>query len=78
MRLIGGQLDAVIFVVSWDRTPISAVKAAVSKLREAGINLAAGLLNMVDLARFEAHGYGLDEAQGYYSKYKKYYTDGPQ
>jgi Mrp family chromosome partitioning ATPase len=57
--------DATLFVVRWERTPISAVLNALSALRKSGAPIDGFVLSRVDMARHARYGYH-DRGYGLY------------
>jgi capsular exopolysaccharide synthesis family protein len=64
------QVDAILFVVRWERTPRNAAMDAVRALREARGPLAGVVLSRADTKRFHYDSFG---DTGYYATYAKYY-----
>jgi succinoglycan biosynthesis transport protein ExoP len=63
-------VDAILFVVRWERTPRNAAMDAVRTLREARAPLAGIVLSRADTKRFHYYSFG---DTGYYATYAKYY-----
>ncbi len=73
--LLGRLAHMVLLVTRWGSTPLSALKVSAEHVRNFGVNLVGGVLNDVDLKRHQAYGYGVEDHEGYYSRYKSYYVD---
>ncbi len=65
-------VDAVVFIIRWDKTPRQIVKNALKQLKFSNIRLAGTILTHVNMDKLSRYGYG---DQGYYYKnYKDYYS----
>lgn len=71
-RLVAQAGAIVLFVVRWDRTPLSAVQTSVKELKVFDADM-VGLINGVNLRKFRAFGLGANDSEGYHHKYKSYY-----
>jgi polysaccharide biosynthesis transport protein len=67
------QVDAVAFVIQWEKTKQDAAQAALKELCDVGANVAGAVLNQVDVKRHASYRYG--DAGQYYSRYSTYYID---
>lgn len=74
-RLVGQAGAMVLFVVRWDRTPMSAVQTGVRDLKLFGADLAGSIINQVDLRKFRAFGLGTADSEGYYRECAPYYKE---
>ena len=65
--------DTVLFVVRWEHTTLDTAADAVKELRAVGADVSGVVITQVDVDQHARYGYG--GIDGYYSKYKKYYTN---
>jgi polysaccharide biosynthesis transport protein len=72
-KLVAGLADATLLLVRWERTTHDAVADALKELADIKAPLAGVVIAQVDVERHARYGYG--GIDGYYSKYKYYYTD---
>jgi len=72
--VVSKHVDAVMFVVQWEKTPKGIVKSAVQQLAQTGTPVAGAVLTQVNIKRHQGYGYG---DQGYYygTKGGGYYTN---
>jgi len=71
--VISKHVDAIMFVVQWEKTSREIVKSAVAQLRGTNARIAGSILTQVDVKRHQGYGYG---DQGYYYGTKSgYYTN---
>jgi succinoglycan biosynthesis transport protein ExoP len=73
-RVIGGVVDATLFVVRWDKTPKKVARAALALLQKGGTDIAGAVLQQVDLNRYGRFGYGQSGYYYQYGRYGKYYS----
>lgn len=71
-QILGRYADTSVFVVRWGRTRRNAAAFAVSKLQAAGVNLAGGLLSMVDAKEHARYYHG--DSGAYSGEFEKYYV----
>lgn len=72
-RITAGQVDATIFAVGWQQTPVSAVRRALRLLADARANLAGLVLLRVDARSYMY--YENEDGANYYHRIKGYYVD---
>jgi capsular exopolysaccharide synthesis family protein len=72
-QILASAADFVLMVVRWNKTPRSAVRAALSRLAEGGGAIAGVVLTMVDISD-RAH-IGESSPHYYYARFSKYYND---
>jgi len=73
VMMISKYVDAVMFVIQWEKTPKGIVKSAIRQLAQTGIPVAGAVLTQVNIKRHQGYGYG---DQGYYYGTKGgYYTN---
>lgn len=72
-QLLAPQVDKVLLVVQWGKTPRSLSQSAMSLLRTAKADVAGVVLTQVDVERHARYGYG--DVGDYYGKYSKYYSN---
>jgi len=73
-RQISRYVEATLFVVRWNRTPVKVAKAAIKQLDVAQAHIAGIVLQCVDLKRYSRIGYGDSGYYYHYGKYGSYYT----
>jgi capsular exopolysaccharide synthesis family protein len=66
-------VDAVLFVVRWERTTSDTLRDALKELVELKLPVSGVVLTQVDLARHSLYGYG--GIDNYYAKHTKYYQN---
>ncbi len=71
--LLATHMDAIAFVVQWEKTPRGAVANAVRKLESGGTPITGGVMNLVNMKRGRVIAYGDDTF--YSSYYGDYYAD---
>lgn len=72
-KVLSPLVDAVMFVVAWDRTKRDAAQAAIKELRTTAATIAGAVLNQVDLRKHAKYHYG--DAYQYYRNYQHYYSN---
>ncbi len=70
-RILAQLVDAVVFVIRWERTPRNAVANAARALADVKAKVAGAVITRADADRYRYYSYGY---QNYYS-YNKYYND---
>jgi exopolysaccharide transport family protein len=70
-RILASRVDAVLYVVQWEKTKEEAARAGVELMKERNIPLVGAVLNQVDIRRHAKRAYG--DGLQYYGKYKRYY-----
>jgi succinoglycan biosynthesis transport protein ExoP len=70
-KVLCGLVDAVVFVVRWERTPRDAVVNAARMLADVHAPVAGVVLARADASRYQYYSYGYQN----YGGYNKYYTD---
>ncbi len=70
--LLATHMDAIAFVVQWEKTPRGAVANAVKKLESGGTPITGGVMNLVNVKRGRVIAYGDDTF--YSSYYGDYYS----
>lgn len=71
-RFLAAKADKVLFVVHWNKTPISAVQAATDILQEVGAKTVGAILSKVNVRQQARYGYG--DSSDYFHAYKRYYA----
>jgi polysaccharide biosynthesis transport protein len=71
-RILATKADKVLFVVHWNKTPMSAVQAAADILQQCGANVAGAVLAQVNIRQQARFGYG--DSSDYFGSYKNYYV----
>ncbi len=72
-KLMSRHVDAVVFVIRWERTPRVASVKALEAISETGVSLLGTCLSQVDFERYSRYGQG--DAGHYYGRYSNYYVD---
>jgi capsular exopolysaccharide synthesis family protein len=72
-KLAAELVDAVLFVVRWEKTTKDVAEDALKQLVEHRVPLAGCVITQVDVKRHARYGYG--GVDHYYSKYHKYYVN---
>lgn len=72
-RIIGPQVDAVIYSVKWDATPRALVEEGLAQLRKVNVRVAGLVLSQVNLSGLKRYGYG--NRYGSYDRYGKGYYE---
>jgi len=73
VMVVSKQVDALMFVVQWEKSAKGIVKTAVKQLLQTDCQIAGAILTQVDIKRHQGYGYG---DQGYYYGTKSgYYTN---
>ena len=71
--VISKQVDAILFVIQWEKTAKTIVKSAIEQLHHTNARIAGAILTQVNVKRHQGYGYG---DQGYYYGTKSgYYTN---
>lgn len=70
--VLSSKVDAVLFMVRWDKTPRPLVKAAIKQLHSSHAKMAGTVLSRVNLEKHSRYGYA--DRGAYYGQYKEYYT----
>lgn len=70
-RILATKADKVLFVVQWNRTPMSVVQAAADILQSCGAKVAGAVLAQVNIRQQGRFGYG--DSSDYFASYKNYY-----
>jgi polysaccharide biosynthesis transport protein len=70
-RILATKADKVLFVVQWNKTPMSAVQAAADILQQCGAKVAGAILAQVNIRQQARFGYG--DSSDYFGSYKNYY-----
>jgi exopolysaccharide transport family protein len=70
-KILARLVDAIAFVVRWEKTPREAVATAARSLADIDAPVAGAVLTRADMRRYRYYGHGY---QSYYS-YDKYYSD---
>lgn len=70
-QIIGKSVDAIVFAVRWNATPIAQVLASVGTLESNGLGVTGFALTRVDPAKIRRYDYG-----SYGNAYGEYYSDG--
>ena len=65
-------VDAILFVVQWDRTRRDAAAAALKQLADVASKVAGVVLSQVDIRKHASYAYG--DAVQYYRQYSKCYA----
>jgi capsular exopolysaccharide synthesis family protein len=71
-RILCTKADRVLFVVHWNKTPMSAVQAAADILQQCGAKVAGAVLAQVNIRQQARFGYG--DSSDYFGSYKNYYV----
>jgi polysaccharide biosynthesis transport protein len=71
-RILATKADKVLFVVRWNKTPMSAVQAAADILQHCGAKVAGAILAQVNIRQQARFGYG--DSSDYFGSYKNYYV----
>lgn len=71
-RILARKADKVLFVVQWNRTPVSAVQAGADILQQCGANVAGAILAQVNVRQQARFGYS--DSSDYFASYKNYYV----
>ena len=71
-RILATKADKVLFVVQWNKTPMSAVQAAADILQQCGAKVAGAILAQVNVRQQARFGYG--DSSDYFGSYKNYYV----
>jgi capsular exopolysaccharide synthesis family protein len=71
-RILCTKADKVLFVVHWNKTPMSAVQAAADILQQCGAKVAGAVLAQVNIRQQARFGYG--DSSDYFGSYKNYYV----
>lgn len=71
-RILATKADKVLFVVHWNKTPMSAVQAAADILQQCGAKVAGAVLAQVNIRQQARFGYG--DSSDYFGSYKNYYV----
>jgi capsular exopolysaccharide synthesis family protein len=71
-RILATKADKVLFVVHWNKTPMSAVQAAADILQHCGAKVAGAILAQVNVRQQARFGYG--DSSDYFRSYKNYYV----
>ncbi len=71
-RILATRADKVLFVVRWNKTPMSAVQAAADILQQCGAKVAGAVLAQVNIRQQARFGYG--DSSDYFRSYKNYYV----
>jgi len=71
-RILATKADKVLFVVHWNKTPMSAVQAAADILQQCGAKVAGAILAQVNIRQQARFGYG--DSSDYFGSYKNYYV----
>jgi capsular exopolysaccharide synthesis family protein len=71
-RILATKADKVLFVVHWNKTPMSAVQAAADILQQCGAKVAGAVLAKVNIRQQARFGYG--DSSDYFGSYKNYYV----
>jgi succinoglycan biosynthesis transport protein ExoP len=72
-KLAAELVDAVLFVVRWEKTTKDVAEDALKQLVEHRVPLAGCVITQVDVKKHARYGYG--GVDHYYSKYHKYYVN---
>ncbi|HEX4193102.1 MAG TPA: AAA family ATPase [Stellaceae bacterium] len=70
-RILCTKADKVLFIVRWNKTPMSAVQAAADILQQCGAKVAGAVLSQVNIRQQARFGYG--DSSDYFGSYKNYY-----
>lgn len=70
-RILATKADKVLFVVRWNKTPMSVVQAAGDILQHCGAKVAGAILAQVNIRQQSRFGYG--DSSDYFGSYKNYY-----
>ena len=74
--ILSSHVNAVVYVVKADQTPVQIASAGIQRLRKAGAPIVGVVLNQLDLRKADKYyGYGKYSAYGRYSDYRKGYSD---
>jgi succinoglycan biosynthesis transport protein ExoP len=68
-RVIGKQVDAVIYAVKWDATAKTQVAAGLNMFESVGVKVTGLVLSQVDPKGLKRYGYGEYGSYNYYSSY---------
>ncbi|MDJ0950967.1 MAG: polysaccharide biosynthesis tyrosine autokinase [Alphaproteobacteria bacterium] len=71
-RVLCRHADKTIFVIEWEKTRREAALHGFKQMREAGANLAGGVLTRVDVKRHAQYDFA--DSGYYHGRYEKYYT----
>jgi len=71
-RILATKADKVLFIVHWNKTPMSAVQAAADILQQCGAKVAGAILAQVNIRQQARFGYG--DSSDYFGSYKNYYV----
>jgi polysaccharide biosynthesis transport protein len=72
-KIVAPAVDAVLFVIRWERTKRDAAQAALKELGDVSANVVGAVLNNVDMKRHAHYAYG--DAGQYYMNYSRYYRE---
>jgi succinoglycan biosynthesis transport protein ExoP len=72
-KMLAPSVDAVLFVIRWERTKRDAARSALKELEGVSAKVIGAVLNNVDMRRHSYYAYG-DSGQ-YHHKYSKYYKN---
>lgn len=72
-KMLARSVDAVLFVIRWERTKRDAARSALEEFTDVSDNVVGAVLNNVDMRRHSYYAYG-DSGQ-YYLKYSRYYQN---
>jgi capsular exopolysaccharide synthesis family protein len=70
-RIVAAKADCVLYVVQWNKTPLSAAQSAIDILQECGAKIAGAILSKVDVKKQARYGYA--DASDYFTYYRHYY-----
>ncbi len=70
-RILAAKADRVLYVVHWNKTPISAAQSAVEILQSCGANVVGAILSKVNVKKQARYGFG--DASDYFHYYRHYY-----
>ena len=70
-RILAAKADRVLYVVHWNKTPVSAAQSAVEILQSCGAKLSGAILSKVNIKKQARYGYG--DASDYFNYYRHYY-----
>ena len=74
-RILVAKADRVLYLVQWNKTPMSTARAAVDVLQESGANIAGTILTQVNTRQQARYGYG--DGSDYFHYYRRQYlTEG--
>jgi capsular exopolysaccharide synthesis family protein len=72
-RVIGQQVDAILFTVAWDATRTVVVDAGLSEISNAGLNITGLILTKIDGKKAKKYG-GATRYGSYYGEYLESYS----